>query len=187
MARKKSAAVAEQTVEPTTGPDVIDEAIAAQNHAAADSAAQVAAGIVQQVADNTALPTEPPATGVILNPSSTPRESHAEQVGRRQFQPQPDPFGIAGDYAAGVRLLESRRDKVMAIKFGEGRPEDKPSQAVLDKLKESGFRWNGQHKVWTLPVRPETAMQTRIDAERVFKEVAGMIRQEKGIGQEVGA
>ena len=52
-----------------------------------------------------------------------------------------DPFGIAIDNLAGVRLFESKRDRQMAIKFGEGRPEDKPSQPVIDKMKETGFRW----------------------------------------------
>ncbi len=94
----------------------------------------------------------------------------------------PDPFGIAGDNMAGVRLFESREDRVMAIKF-----EEKPGPAVLDKLKDAGYRWNPRDKVWVYPVRPEAARTTRIDAERLYQEVRGMIRQDKGIesGQEI--
>jgi hypothetical protein len=93
-----------------------------------------------------------------------------------------DPFGIAGDYVAGVRLFENRKERLMAIKF-----EDKPSPEVLDKLKDAGYRWNPRDKVWVHPIREETARATRIEAERLYQEVRGMIRQEKGIeaGQEI--
>ena len=95
-----------------------------------------------------------------------------------------DPFEIAVDAAAGVRLFESKRDRQVAIKFGEGRPEDKPSQAVIDKLKEAGFRWNRTDKIWAHPLTPDSAMSVRIEAERLYQEVRGMIRQEKGIESE---
>ena len=94
---------------------------------------------------------------------------------------RPDPFGIATDYLAGVRLFESKQDRRMAIKFGEGRREDKPSQAVIDRMKEAGYRWNPSDKIWTHPVRSDSAMGTRIEAERLYQEVCQMIRQEKGI------
>ena len=105
----------------------------------------------------------------------------ADKVGRREWPREPDPFLIAADTVAGVRLFESKQDRQMAIKFGEGRPEDKPSQAVIDKLKEAGYRWNPLHKIWAHPVRPESAMSTRIEAERLYQEIRQMIRQEKGI------
>ncbi len=105
----------------------------------------------------------------------------AERVGQRKWTPAPDPFGIVTDYLAGVRLFESRQDRRMAIKFGEGRPEDKPSQAVINRLKEAHYRWNPAEKIWTHPVRSDSAMSTRIEAERLHQEVCKMIRQEKGI------
>src|SRR5689334_8547531 len=69
-------------------------------------------------------------------------QSFADRVGQKKWVAAPDPFGIAIDHVAGVRLFESKQDRQMAIKFGDGRPEDKPSQAVIDKMKEAGFRWN---------------------------------------------
>lgn len=87
-----------------------------------------------------------------------------------------DPFGIAGDYVAGVRLFENRQDRLMAIKF-----EEKPGPAVLDALKDAGYRWNPRDKVWVYPIREEAARTTRIEAERLYQEVRGMIRQEKGL------
>jgi hypothetical protein len=121
--------------------------------------------------------TEPPAGIPDQTPAATEnRPSFAERVGQRKGTVPPDPFGIAGDYQAGVRLFESRRDHQMALKFDE-----KPSQAVIDKLKEGGFRWNPNDKIWAHPVWPASAMSTRIRAERLYQEVRQMIRDEKGI------
>lgn len=88
----------------------------------------------------------------------------------------PDPFGIAGDYEAGVRLFENRKDRLMVIKF-----EQKPGTDVLNLLKDSGYRWNPRDMVWVHPIREESARATRIEAERLYQEVRGMIRQERGI------
>jgi hypothetical protein len=119
---------------------------------------------------------EPPAA------DATPDgQGFADKVGQKKWAPAPDPFGIATDHLAGVRLFESRQDRQMAIKFGEGRPEDKPSQAVIDKMKEAGYRWNPSDRIWAHPVRSASAMSTRIEAERLYQEVRQMIREEKGI------
>jgi hypothetical protein len=106
--------------------------------------------------------------------------SFADRVGQRKWVAGPDPFGIASDSLAAVRLFESKRDRQMAIKFGEGRPEDKPSQAVIDRLKEAGYHWNPTDRIWAHPVG-DSAMSTRIEAERLYQEVRQMIRKEKGI------
>ena len=109
------------------------------------------------------------------------QRSFAERVGRRKPIAGPDPFEIAVDVVAGVRLFESKRDRQVAIKFGEGRPEDKPSQAVIDKIKEAGFRWNRTDKIWAHPLTPDSGMGVRIEAERLYQEIRGMVRQDKGI------
>jgi hypothetical protein len=113
--------------------------------------------------------------------------SFAERVGQKQRPSAPDPFGIASDYIAGVRLFESRQDRQMAIKFGDGSQKDKPSQPVIDKVKEAGYRWNPVDRIWAHPVGSDSAMSTRIEAERLYQEVRQMIRQEKGFeaGQDV--
>ena len=126
-----------------------------------------------------------PESATVAEPSAPDaggdQPSFAERVGRRQPVSGPDPFVIAVDAVAGIRLFESRQDRQMAIKFGEGRPEDKPSQAVIDKMKEAGFRWNRTDKIWAHPLTPDSAMTVRIEAERLYQEARGMIRQEKGI------
>jgi hypothetical protein len=125
--------------------------------------------------DSTAI-AEPPAAANDNEPANDNQPSFAERVGQRKRISAADPFGIAGDYLAGVRLYESKQDRQMAFKFDE-----KPSRAVLDKLQEAGYRWNPLQKIWAHPVRPESAMSTRIEAERLYQEVRQLVRQEKGI------
>jgi hypothetical protein len=126
--------------------------------------------------ETTTAVAEPPA------PEAKPEgQSFADRVGKKEWKPAPDPYGIAKDNLAGVRLFESKQDRQMAIKFGDGRPEDKPSQGVIDLLKDAQYRWNPVERVWTHPVRSDSAMSTRIEAEWLYQEIRQMIRQEKGI------
>lgn len=118
-------------------------------------------------------------------PVDTPEQSQSFVERVRQQKRRnvgSDPFGIAGDYVVGIRLFEKRRDRQMAIKF-----EEKPAQAVLDRMKNAGYRWNSRDLMWVRPFEADTAMTTRIEAERLYQEVRSMIRQDKGIesGQEI--
>ncbi len=136
----------------------------------------------QDTPETTATVADPPA-----GEAKPDGQGFADKVGQRKWTPAPDPFGIAKDNLAGVRLFESKHDRQMAIQFGDGRPEDKPSQAVIDLLKEGGYRWKPADRIWAHPVRPDTAMSTRIEAEWLYQEIRLMLRQEKGIeaGQEL--
>jgi hypothetical protein len=127
----------------------------------------------------------PDATAVAEAPqgeASDDSPGFAERVGQKQRTPLPDPFGLATDHIAGVKLFEGRQDRQMAIMFGEGRAEDKPSQEVIDALKGAGYRWKPADRIWAHPIRYESARSTRIDAKRLYDEICGMIRQEKGLG-----
>jgi hypothetical protein len=131
----------------------------------------------EQPTESSTAVAEPPAAANDNAPAANDNQpSFAERVGQRQRVSAADPFGIASDNIAGVRLFESRRDRQMALKF-----EEKPSQAVIDFLKEAGYRWNPVDRIWAHPVRPDSAMTTRIEAERLYQEIRQMIRQEKGI------
>jgi len=131
----------------------------------------------QETPEASAAVADPPAAET----SATEGQSFAERVGQKQRPSIPDPFSIAGDTVAGVRLFESKRDRQMAIQFGEGRPEEKPSQAVIGVLKDAGYRWNPTHRIWAHPVRGDSAMSTRIEAESLYQVVRQMILHEKGI------
>src|SRR5947209_6289926 len=129
-------------------------------------------------AETPATVAEPPAAANDNAPAGGDNKpSFAERVGGpRKWPMAPDPFGIASDKLAGVRLFESKDDRQMALKF-----EDKLSQAVIDKLKAEGYHWQPANRVWAHEVWPSSSMSTRIKAERLYQEVRAMIRQEKGI------
>jgi hypothetical protein len=118
---------------------------------------------------------EPPAAANDNAPAANDKPSFAQRVGQRKWPTAPDPFGIASDYAAGVHLFDSKRDRQMALKFDE-----KPSPAVIDKLKEAGYHWKPADKIWAHPYG-DNPLTVRIEGERLYQEVRQMIRQEKGI------
>ena len=133
--------------------------------------------------DTSTATADPPAAANDNTPAANDNQrSFAERVGQRVRVSAADPYVIAADPALGVRLYESKRDGQMAIKF-----EEKPSRAVLDKMHDAGWVWRQADKIWAHALTPESAMSTRINAERLYQEVRQMIRQEKGIeaGQEV--
>jgi hypothetical protein len=124
------------------------------------------------------------AKGKAATPSDagTPADSApSEAATKKPYIPAPDPFGLHHDILAGVHLRESRKYHQMQIVFDE-----KPSQAIIDKIKEGGYRWNRESEMWTRQMNQDNAMQTRVDADRLFKEVAKLIRTERGIGQSQG-
>jgi hypothetical protein len=131
----------------------------------------------QESTATTTAVTEPPAAE-----AKADGQGFADRVGQRKSVSAPDPFGIAVDILAGVRLFENRRDRQMAIKF-----DDKPAQAVIDRMKGAGYRWNPSDQIWARPVTSDSAMSTRIEAERLYQEVRQMVRQDKGIetGQDI--
>lgn len=124
---------------------------------------------------------EPPAVANDNLPAANDnRSSFAERVGQRLRTSSADPYVIAADHVVGVRLYESKRDRQMAIKF-----EEKPSRAVLDKMRDEGWVWKQADKIWAHAITPESAATTRVKAERLYQEVCTMIRQEIGAGREV--
>jgi hypothetical protein len=129
------------------------------------------------------MPVEPEPANIVEPIPTEPVPTFVERLGERSSRTlRPDPFLIALDNAAGVRLFENRQARVMAIKFDE-----RPAQPIIDMIKEAGFGWNPTDHVWTKPVRGDSAMATRIDAEHLYQEVRQMIRQDKGTdaGQDI--
>lgn len=86
------------------------------------------------------------------------------------------PFAIAGDMQAGVRLFESRQDRLIMIKF-----EEKPAIEVLTRVKEYGFRWNPRDLIWVHPVRPDNQHSIRVEAGRLYQDVRAMLPEAKGL------
>ena len=125
----------------------------------------------QESPETTTAAADPPAAE-----AKPEGKSFADRVGQRKRVSIPDPFPIATDRVVGIKLFEDKRERQMVIKF-----DDKPTQAVIDMLKEGGYRWNSKERVWTHPVEPDSANTTRIEAEWLYQEIRHIIRQEKGI------
>lgn len=104
-------------------------------------------------------------------------QSHAEAVGRK---PGYSAAGIT-DAVAGVRLREHQNPYLSVIKFDE-----KPSDAVIEFMGDSGFRWRSENKEWTRPIHFDTRQQDRLHAERTFEEACRMVREAKGITHSFG-
>lgn len=111
------------------------------------------------------------------------KPTFAERVGKREWRPAPDPFGIVHDDQTGVHLLRSNRKGRMEIQFGDGSAQHKPSPAVLEKMRSSpGWSWKSADRVWALPFTEDSVRTKHIEGETLFHELNEMIRQEKGIG-----
>jgi hypothetical protein len=152
-----------------------------------------------QQAEETPAPESVPATDIPAADAATgqrpggapeaPERQPGDEPAEQKRSSGPDPFVIDTNPAVGLRLLSSHRyfDKAsgryafrdIQIKF-----DDKPGQAILDKLKEAGFEWDRDNKAWSKKVPKDEAIRTRVDAERLFQEVLGLLRAAKGLGQE---
>lgn len=130
----------------------------------------------QESTETAATVAEPPAPETNGN-----SQGFADRVRQRQWAAASAPFGGIVDTVAKVSVFEGRQGRQMTIKFGQGRPEDKPSHAVITRMKEAGYRWDPTDRIWAYPVRPGSVARTRIEAERLYNQVCKMIRLEKGI------
>lgn len=95
----------------------------------------------------------------------------------------PDPHGHMGvpwqDYK--VTMQYSRQFKAWEIKFNEGRPEDRPNDAILEFIKkEVGLHWNRHNKAWGLVVDPTNPTETYDIVRSAFDKVVEMLTEEKG-------
>jgi hypothetical protein len=111
-------------------------------------------------------PTEPPTSGEAQAGEAQPKSKWVTR------------FGSYGDYQAGVRLIEDRKNRRMTIQF-----EEKPSDAVRAVLKseEYGYRYDSEDQLWYKAINPAKPRQSREEADELVQKLANMIRQEKGL------
>jgi hypothetical protein len=137
------------------------------------------------------------------------RQWAAEQPGRHVRVPDPKPPGdregevnpfppiirtavLKDGYT--IRLQQSQSTNEVQIKFGEGRPADKPSAAIIAFIKAqegphgTRFRWSDADRAWGMPIRDPIhdprLLATREKARRIFNDVVKMAAQERGTGIE---
>jgi hypothetical protein len=103
-----------------------------------------------------------------------------------------------------VTLQENRTGKfrTMEIRFGNGRRDTKPPQAVLDfmhshKITVTGkdgvakevqlFRWNEESGAWGMTIGFDNPKASRIKVERIFREAVTIVAGEYAAGRTVEA
>ena len=102
---------------------------------------------------------------------TAPRESGMHLPRRRDT-------ALATDKAAGMRLFANHESRKMAIVF-----DKKPGEGIRQMLKDAGWRWSQRENAWEKPVRWDTRVRDRMEAERLFDGIAALVRAEAGQGQ----
>ncbi len=105
-----------------------------------------------------------PLPGEIVVSDTGPTQSHVQRM------------AIMSDRQAGVRFHFNYGRHTGEISFDE-----KPSEEVRAALKDNGYQWKAEAKVWSFPIRFESREQDRLHAKKVFHQVAELLRMEKGI------
>jgi len=89
---------------------------------------------------------------------------------------EPNPRSWAGNNAAGVEYLTRKEPYQFLIRFKE-----KPSQDVIDLMKDNGFRWDRDAQLWARPIAYSTAAQDREIGRRTYGKVVDRLLEQKGI------
>jgi hypothetical protein len=119
-------------------------------------------------------------------PERQPGDEPSEPAQKRYA---PDPFPMATDPQAGIKLLSRGHyyDKDLgryAYRKIQLQFDEKPGDPqILDKVKEAGFAWNQGDRAWSINVPRDRRIETRRDAEELYQEVSRMLREAKGLGQ----
>jgi arylsulfatase A-like enzyme len=113
-------------------------------------------------------------------PDERPQTPSADDQPKKEWAKDPHNYASINvgrtNEGPHVVLLRSHRYKQMQLSFDE-----KPPSEVLDKLRDAGWKWHVQDKVWTLPVERGNEWRAAQDAERMLKEVGNLIRQKNGL------
>lgn len=108
----------------------------------------------------------------------------------QERKPHPTHWFMAinlGDTNASPKMHLGRSNgfQQMQLRFDE-----KPDAETIQKLRDAGWKYRGQEKVWSLQLDPEARATTQLNAERLFSEIGNAIRAGKGlapVGQGQGA
>jgi hypothetical protein len=112
------------------------------------------------------------------------RRMHGEPKGGiTRAQAQPNPFGehtvslTNTNEGPKMRLYRERTQwgHMAAIQFDE-----KPDDAIRQKLKGGGFAWNQNDGVWKKPLGEQPGVEYR-KAQELFEEIANALRKRNGL------
>jgi hypothetical protein len=166
-----TAALGEPTTEVTPAPDIFDQVIAARQ------ADQVPPETLAKV--EAAMEAAPVVRASELQQEPRP-ESLSDHGEQRTRHADPLPFASItlgeSNNAPKMRLFRSQRFQQMALQFDE-----KPDVKYTEMLREAGYRWRGDDKVWTRQINRTEKWKSHADAERIFSEIGNSIRADKGL------
>jgi hypothetical protein len=91
---------------------------------------------------------------------------------------EPNPRGWAKNNVAGAEYLTRKEPYESLIRFKE-----KPSQQVIDHLKDQGFSWNRDEQHWARHIGYNTAAQDREIGRRAYEAAVAMILEGKATGR----
>jgi len=100
----------------------------------------------------------------------------------------PDPFELEmirlgpDNSSPSMRLYRSNRSQLMAIHFDE-----KPAEQYTQQLREAGWRWRQDDKVWAQKLDRDRRWSTQADAEKLFRDIGNAIRADLGLEPTLGA
>lgn len=114
-------------------------------------------------------------------PAAEPSRDAANNGEERSYPPEPNPRSWSHHNQAGVEFRTHRDPYEAELLF-----KDKPSQPVIDMLKDNGFKWNRHEKAWTRPISFATQAQDRLVASRTYHTAVEMILAEKGLAAKSG-
>jgi hypothetical protein len=121
-------------------------------------------------------PSSTPQPTEVHRPSAAIQQPQREPGDEAEYPPAPNPRSWHENFQVGVKFRTNRETLKAELVFGE-----KPSQPVIDYIKEQGFRWNGKEKLWERPISFKTAAQDRLIAMRTYSGAVGMIQKERGL------
>jgi hypothetical protein len=116
--------------------------------------------------------------------AAEPSQKSAESTqGAGQFSSKlPDPHCIeqisltAEKNGPMIRLFRNQKFRSIAIKF-----DDKPPAEITQQLRDNGWSWHGQDKVWVKPLERGNEWRTVTDAEKQFRAIANKLRGALGL------
>lgn len=119
-----------------------------------------------------AVATEEATTPAEMQSSDAPLESSPDKPGRSQ------PFSIAHDNVAGVRLLKSAQFKQMQLQFAGDVPD-----AMHRTLEQNHWRYRPEEGVYTKQFGLEGEAAATISARRLFGELCRQRSKDQSPGR----
>jgi hypothetical protein len=124
----------------------------------------------QMAADREGAETQPPSGGETAGEGAKARVTLPDPRELEMIRLGPD------NSSPSMRLYRSNRSQLMAMHFDE-----KPAEQYTQQLREAGWRWRQDDKVWAKKFDRDRRWATQADAEKLFRDIGNAIRADLGL------